>query len=93
MTLLCNIKIAQVNNNSEKVNDMNLLLQPFVYNREIINKGFTEYPEIFFNTPTKSLKQYKKLYQEITAYNSSVDILFNTSHYLDFLYVLPPNLN
>ena len=37
-------------------------------------------------TPTKSLIEYKKIYQQVIQYNIIVDIFYNTCNYLDFLF-------
>ena len=85
LTLLTIKKLAQLNNNTDKIDKADELLKPFISNSEIITKVTSEYPELLTKSP-KSSTNYKKIYQHVTLYNSSVDIFFNTCNYLTFLY-------
>ena len=85
LTLLCVKKLAQINNNSTLVTQVDILIQPFLTDTDLITKATQDYPDLITPTPTKSVNQYKKLYQTIVSYNSSVDIFNNTFHRFDAL--------
>ena len=86
LTLMCMKKFAQINNNYTLINNTHKLLQPFLDNSVIVSRAIKEYPELVEANPTKSLTNYKKIYQKVISYNSSVDIFFSTYNYLDFLF-------
>ena len=86
LTLLCTKKLAQVNNNATFVSQLDELIKPFLNDKSLIEKTTKEYPDLIESTPTKSINQYKKIYQKVVFYNSFVDIFFSTCNYLDFLF-------
>ena len=86
LTLLCNKKLAQLNQNSQLVSKIELELSPFLRDTTIMTQASSTYPELVSATPTKSVTDYKKIYQTVVQHNSSVDVFFNTSNYLDFLF-------
>ena len=77
LTLLCVKKIAQLNNDIDKLIYTEKVIDPFMETDEMY-KIKIEYPSLCSENPTKSLTKYKQLYQEFTKYNSPVDIFFNT---------------
>ena len=84
--LLALRKIAQINKNTKKIEEIStelLKLEDIVEKTKIKNK---EYNVLHEKEITESLNTYKKIYQIVSVYNSAVDIIFNTRHYLDFLY-------
>ena len=84
LCLLTNKKIAQMSNTPDVVQAMSTLIEPLL--PSIVQRVSVEYPELTSDKPQKSLDEYKKLYQKLLRYNSAVDILFNTTNYLTFLY-------
>ena len=86
LTLYCLKKFAQINSNNELVVKYNNILSPLLTDIGLVSRANTEYLVLTQEKPSKSLVQYKKLYQKIVRYNSSVDIFFNTTNYLDFLH-------
>ena len=83
LSLLSRKKLAQLTNNTDLVEKISKELNCF---SQEIEKAKQNYPELVSENPTKSLKDYKKLYQQISIYNCGVDVLFCTSEYLLFLY-------
>ena len=45
-----------------------------------------EYPDLLDDQPVRTLEEYKKIRQKALSYNCVVDILYNTEHFLHFLY-------
>ena len=86
LTLLSAKKIAQINNNETFVSNVEKLIKPFFIDTTLISKVTKNYPELVEQKPTKSINHYKKVYQKVLSYNSSVDIFFSTCNYLDFLF-------
>jgi hypothetical protein len=84
LCLLANMKIAQMSNLPDVAQNMATELKPLL--ADVINRASAEYPELTSEKPLKSLDEYKKIYQKVLRYNSAVDIIFNTIHYLTFLY-------
>ena len=91
LTLLCQKKIAQLNKNVEKcskftkkIEELVKLTDPNI--KQGIAKGKTLYPELHVEQPNKNLSHYKQLYKKNIEYNSAIDVIFNSVHYLDFLY-------
>jgi hypothetical protein len=86
LTLLCVKKFAQINNNSVAYDNVQELINPFLSNAVLVERATRDYPELVEQSPTKSVNDYKKVYQKVIAYNSSIDIYFSTCNYLDFLF-------
>ena len=86
LTLMCVKKFAQINSNTAVVASTQALIQPFLANAAFVARATKDYPELVAPNPTKSVNDYKKVYQKVIAYNSSVDIFFSTCNYLDFLF-------
>ena len=86
LTLLCRQKIAFLSNDTETLKIFTQKVEEFKKDAELMSKISTEYSQLTTDNITKSLSDYKKLYQEIVKYNSPIDIFFNTCHYLTFLY-------
>ena len=86
LTLLCTKKLAQINSNSDNIQNIQNKIDQFLSNSSFIFKANKDYPELLSSEPTKSLSEYKKIYQNVIKYNSPVDIFFNTCNYLTFLY-------
>jgi hypothetical protein len=84
LCLLANVKIAQMNNLPEVAQNMLNLVKPLMAG--VVIRASAEYPELTSDKPLRSLDEYKKIYQKVLRYNSAVDIIFNTIHYLTFLY-------
>ena len=83
LSLMVMKKLAQVNKNEKRVLELATEIEQF---SDIVKKTKVEYPELHEINATKSLEHYKKIYQKVSVYNGAVDILFNTHHYLDYLY-------
>lgn len=86
LTLLCWKKFAQINQDSTLITKYTQAIQPFLSDEALVQKITTQYPELITDNPTKSVGDYKKVYQKVVEYNSPVDVFFNTINYLDFLY-------
>ena len=86
LTQLCNKKFAQLNYNSELIQKINCILQPFIINPTLVARVSSQYPALISEFPTRSPGEYKKLFQQIVQNNDPVDIFFNTTNYLDFLF-------
>ena len=86
LTLMCVKKFAQINSNTAVVASTQALIQPFLANAALVARATKDYPQLVAPNPTKSVNDYKKVYQKVIAYNSSVDIFFSTCNYLDFLF-------
>jgi hypothetical protein len=85
LTLLCNKKIAQLNNNNVLVKKLENELKSLL-DSTIVSRVQKNIPELISNSVEKTLTEYKKIYQKVVKYNSPVDVFFNTINYLDFLY-------
>jgi hypothetical protein len=81
---LCVLEIiAKLENNNIKLVKIQELLNKF--NIEDKQLALMKYPQLSI-TPQNNINYYKKIYQDVLTYNSAVDIIFNTQHYLDFLF-------
>ena len=86
LTQLCNKKFAQLNHNLELVKKLQTLIDSLITDNILMSKASSEYPELLSETPTKSIIDYKKIFKKVVLINDPVDIFFNTTNYLDFLF-------
>ena len=87
VALMCSKKIAQLSNNSELVSKIDKSLLTFLQDKVLIDKILNMFPVLKFDLPVKNYQKiYQKLYQKACSYNSSIDVFFNTSNYLNFLF-------
>jgi hypothetical protein len=84
---LCNKKFAQLNQNIDLVTQLNTIITPLLANTELFTKLSVKFPELMAELPTKSITEYKNIYKNIVTQSDHVDIFFNTTNYLDFLYL------
>jgi ribonucleotide reductase beta subunit family protein with ferritin-like domain len=84
--LLCNKKIAKLCNNKKHLEKINKSIKLMECSKELIERLEIEFPELTSANSHNSIQEYKSMFQKIAVYNSSVDILFNSCNYLDFLF-------
>jgi hypothetical protein len=81
LTLMCYRKINEYEQSTENINKYTKLISE-VITPSLENKINKEYPCFNLAMPISSIK---KLLQEITKYNSRIDILFSCLEYLEFI--------
>jgi hypothetical protein len=86
LTLLAAKKLAEIAKNTNKITKLDTLLDEFPLTDPLRIKAGIEHPSLVSHTPTKTMIEYKKIYQDVVKYNGPVEVLFNTHHFFDFLY-------
>ena len=72
LTLLSTKKLAQINNDTTKVTKTDEMIKPFLSDSTLITKATQAYPELLEPTPTKTINQYKKIYQKFIVFNRNI---------------------
>ena len=85
VTLLSSKMIALLENRHDDVKKINDKLIQFETDANTRERTQKEYPQLLQLSPTKTLQEYKNIYQESVMKNSSVDIIFDVYNYIEFL--------
>ena len=85
--LLCAKHIHMIRKEFKKADAIETRLQAKFYRRSIYRQSIRVYlPSLATKTVgTKPLSYYQKIYRQVVQYNSPVDVLFSSTHYLSFL--------
>lgn len=90
VTLYCYLRINEIEKNTENIEKYTKLINELIKDDDLQEKAELEYPELFENTRPSEVK---RILQEVTAYNSRVDILFAAREYLEFINAMSDDLD